>query len=100
MTFAAAEIHCGFGDGPPLAATCKQAGASKRTIERLFQKETGIPLGRWRQQLRLMRGMRPLAEGAKVTTAALDARYSTPSAFIAAFKKILGVLPKSYFPRR
>jgi len=88
------------GDRLPLAAVCRQAGASKRTIERLFQKETGMPLGRWRQQLSLMRGMRLLAEGAKVTTAALDAGYSTPSAFIAAFKKILGVPPKFYFQRR
>ncbi|MEO6799834.1 MAG: AraC family ligand binding domain-containing protein [Rhodanobacter sp.] len=27
-----------------------QAGASRRTLERLFREETGIPFGRWRQQ--------------------------------------------------
>jgi AraC-like DNA-binding protein len=89
-----------FSDPAPLAAVCRTAGASKRTIERLFQSETGMSLGRWRQQLKLTRGMQVLAEGEKVTTAALDAGYSTPSAFIAAFKKILGVSPKSYFQRR
>jgi AraC-like DNA-binding protein len=76
---------------------CKNAGAGKRTIERLFQKETGLTFGKWRQQLRLMQAMRLLAEGAKVTHAALEAGYSTPSAFISMFRKMLGTTPTSYF---
>jgi AraC-like DNA-binding protein/quercetin dioxygenase-like cupin family protein len=80
-----------------LAQISKRAGASKRTIERLFQDEAGITFGRWRQQLRLMQAMRLLAEGAKVTHAALEAGYSTPSAFISMFKKSLGTTPTAYF---
>jgi AraC-like DNA-binding protein len=38
-----------------------------------------------------------LAEGAKVTHAALEAGYSTPSAFIAMFGKALGTTPAAYF---
>jgi AraC-like DNA-binding protein len=38
-----------------------------------------MTFGKWRQQLRLMEAMRLLAEGAKVTHAALEAGYSTPS---------------------
>jgi AraC-like DNA-binding protein/quercetin dioxygenase-like cupin family protein len=81
----------------PLAELCKQAGASKRTLERLFREDLGMTLGKWRQQLRLMQAMRLLAEGAKVTHAALEAGYSTPSAFIAMFGKTLGTTPAAYF---
>src|SRR5580658_1986785 len=88
------------GDVRTLAQLCRVAGASKRSIERLFQQEIGMTFGKWRQQLRLMQGMRLLAEGAKVTHAALESGYSTPSAFISAFKKTLGVTPRSYFSIR
>ena len=47
-----------------------------------------------------MEGMRLLAEGAKVTHAALESGYSTPSAFISMFRKALGVTPGLYFARR
>ena len=76
---------------------CKAAGASKRTVERLFQNEVGMTFAKWRQQLRLMHGMRLLADGAKVTHAALESGYSTPSAFISMFRKALGTTPTLYF---
>ena len=85
------------GNRQSLARVCKTVGASGRTVERLFQEETGMTLGKWRQQLRLMQAMRLLGEGAKVTHAALEAGYSTPSAFIAAFRKSLGTTPAAYF---
>jgi AraC-like DNA-binding protein len=84
-------------DTRTLAQICKRTGASKRTIERLFQQEVGMTLGKWRQQLRLMQALRLLAEGAKVTHAALEAGYSTPSGFISMFKKSLGTTPTAYF---
>ncbi len=82
---------------PSLERACKQAGASKRTIERLFQQETRMSLGKWRQQLRLMRSLQLLAAGEKITSAALEAGYSTPSAFIAMFRRALGTTPRRYF---
>jgi AraC-like DNA-binding protein len=85
------------GNRQSLARVCRTVGASGRTVERVFQEETGMTLGKWRQQLRLMQAMRLLGEGAKVTYAALESGYSTPSAFIAAFKKSLGTTPAAYF---
>src|SRR5215813_13507655 len=85
------------GDQRPLQEICKLAGASKRTIERLFRQETRMSFGRWRQQLRLMQAMRLLAEGHKITHAALAAGYSTPSAFISMFRRVLGTTPGRYF---
>jgi AraC-like DNA-binding protein/quercetin dioxygenase-like cupin family protein len=84
-------------DRRPLPQICKRAGASKRTVERLFQEEVGMTFGKWRQQLRLMQALRLLAEGAKVTHAALESGYSTPSAFISMFRKALVTTPRLYF---
>jgi hypothetical protein len=44
-----------------------------------------------------MQAMRLLAEGAKVTHAALESGYSTPSAFISMFRRTLGTTPSLYF---
>ncbi|HEX3470655.1 MAG TPA: helix-turn-helix transcriptional regulator [Silvibacterium sp.] len=85
------------GNRQTLEQICKPSGASRRTVERLFQDELGMTFGKWRQQLRLMHAMRLLGEGSKVTHAALESGYSTPSAFIAAFRKALGVTPTMYF---
>jgi AraC-like DNA-binding protein len=93
----AAALLANPGDRRPLAQICKSCGASKRTIERLFQADVGMTFSKWRQQLRLMQAMRLLAEGAKVTHAALESGYSTPSAFICMFKKALGTTPAAYF---
>jgi AraC-like DNA-binding protein len=87
------------GDSQPLGCVCAPAGASKRTIERLFLRDVGMSLGKWRQQLRLTRAMQLLAEGAKVTHAAVEAGYSTPSAFISMFRRTLGSTPAAYFRR-
>jgi AraC-like DNA-binding protein/quercetin dioxygenase-like cupin family protein len=80
-----------------LSQLCRAGGASPRTVERLFQKEVGMTFGKWRQQLRLMQALRLLAEGAKVTHAALEAGYSTPSSFISVFRRTLGTTPALYF---
>jgi AraC-like DNA-binding protein/quercetin dioxygenase-like cupin family protein len=84
-------------DQRSLDALCESAGASKRTIERLFRIQTGMTFGKWRQQLRLMHALRLLAEGRKITDVALESGYSTTSAFISMFKKTLGTTPSRYF---
>ncbi len=88
------------GDQRPLEEICRKAGASKRTIERLFLQETRLTFGKWRQQFRLMHAMQLIAEGVKVTRAAFEAGYSTPSAFIAMFRRVLGTTPSRYFGTR
>jgi AraC-like DNA-binding protein/mannose-6-phosphate isomerase-like protein (cupin superfamily) len=85
------------GDERTTEDICRSAGGSKRTIERLFQRETGLSLGRWRQQVRMMQALQLLARGEKIANAAVGAGYSTPSAFIVSFKKALGITPAKYF---
>ncbi|MCW5875490.1 MAG: helix-turn-helix transcriptional regulator [Anaerolineales bacterium] len=78
---------------PTLAA---EASASARTIERLFLKETGLTFGRWRQQARLQHAVCRLAEGADVTSIAVECGYESVSAFVAMFKQSLGTTPGQY----
>ena len=52
-------------DRRPLAQICKVAGAGKRTVERLFQEDVGMTIGKWRQQLRSDAGNAPLGGGSQ-----------------------------------
>ncbi len=75
----------------------KAVGATSRTLTRLFRSETGMSFMQWRQQVRILEGLRMLAREEPVTTVALDLGYEDPSAFIAMFKKALGRTPGRYF---
>ena len=79
-----------------LEKLCRDCGASKRTVERIFLRETKMTFRKWRQQLRLLRSMELLASGEKVTSAALEAGYASTSAFIAMFRRELGTTPLQY----
>src|SRR5229473_7553876 len=83
-------------DQRDLERLCKDCGASKRTIQRVFLEETKMNFGKWRQQLRLLHGLQLLASGEKVTAAALEAGYNSPSAFISMFRRQLGTTPMRY----
>lgn len=80
----------------PLAELARAAGASVRTVERLFRAETTMTIQQWRTRARLLRGLELLADGESVTGAAIGSGYSSSSAFGAAFKAELGVSPRSY----
>lgn len=81
----------------PLPRVARASGASLRTLERLFLRDTALPLGRWRRRARLVAALRALAEGTLITRTAADVGYATPSAFIAAFRREFGVTPGRYF---
>jgi AraC-like DNA-binding protein len=80
-----------------LAAHARAAGASPRTLMRLFPADTGLSFRAWQRQLRLLVALERLAEGQPVTAIALDLGYASPSAFIATFKAATGVTPGRYF---
>ena len=83
-------------DTRPLGHWASSAGASERTLARLFLKETGLTFGAWRQRLRLITAVARLAEGQAVTSVAFDLGYDSPSAFIAMFRRQLGAPPGRY----
>jgi AraC-like DNA-binding protein len=80
-------------NGASLGDLARRAGASLRTLQRLFPAETGLTLEAWRQKARLIWSITRLSAGASVSAAAFDAGYESPSAFIAAFKRQFGVTP-------
>jgi AraC-like DNA-binding protein len=82
--------------GRNMAAVLDIAGAAKRTLERIFLRETGITLGKWRQQLSLVHAVRLLGEGWKVASVAEECGYESPSAFVAMFRTRLGTTPARY----
>lgn len=84
-------------DKRTLAQWAPEAGASARTLARLFLSQTGMSFAQWRQQARLLEALRRLALDQAVTTVALDLGYDSPSAFIAIFKKAMGTTPGKYF---
>lgn len=92
----AKNLSANPADPRPLERLCKDCGASKRTIQRIFLEETRMTFARWRQQLRLHHALQLLASGEKVTIAALDAGYNSASAFISMFRKQLGTTPTRY----
>ena len=59
-----------------------------------------MSFGRWRTHVRLRAALPLLAGGMPVAAAAHRVGYATPSAFVAVFRKIVGVTPGAYFTGR
>src|SRR5260221_1896128 len=92
----AAALQACPDESASIAVLSRRAGASRRTMERLFIAETKMTIDEWRRRLRLLHGVRLLSEGQSVTNSAMDAGYASTSAFIAAFKRTFGVTPARY----
>jgi AraC-like DNA-binding protein len=94
---AALRIRDAPGERATLSALAKVAGASRRTLERVFLAETHMTFGRWRQQARMLHAVPMLARGESVTTTALECGYDSTSAFIEVFTAVLGTTPGRYY---
>ena len=90
---AAERLRAEPGAAVELDALARHAGASARTLQRLFLEETGLRFAEWRQRLRLIHAAVLLGAGSSVTEAGLEAGYASTSAFIAAFRKQFGRTP-------
>jgi len=91
------ELLRDLSDGRTLQDCAVALGMAARTFARLYLRETGMTFGAWRQQQRLMESMRLLAAGSSVTEAALATGYDSTSAFIAMFRRAMGVSPGKFF---
>jgi len=87
-------------DDRTLAAWGATVGASARTLARIFVAETGVGFARWRTAARVAAALPRLAEGRAVAVVAHEVGYANPSAFVAAFRREVGVTPAQYFVDR
>lgn len=107
------SLHAPLPADPRLARVCRQlfdapslavglddvaaeSGLSRRTFTRVFRANTGVSFAEWRQQVCLLAAIERLAQGQAVTRVALDLGYASPSAFSAAFRRVLGSSPSQY----
>jgi AraC-like DNA-binding protein/quercetin dioxygenase-like cupin family protein len=84
------------GNPATLAELGRRAGASARTLSRLFDRELAMSFHRWRTQLRIHHALVLLAAGTSVTDTAIECGWSNPSSFIDAFARAVGQTPGRY----
>lgn len=80
-------------DTPRIRELAAALGVSDRTIERAFVADALMTIGEWRHRARMARAIALLAAGGGVKDVALEIGYETPSAFVTAFKKTMGITP-------
>ncbi|UHC17868.1 helix-turn-helix transcriptional regulator [Methylobacterium currus] len=85
------------GDGRNLEEWAALAGASSRTLARLFKREFGSNFLLWRKQVRALSAIPRLAASEPVGIVAADLGYETPGAFTAMFRRMMGENPSRYF---
>ncbi|WP_340638440.1 helix-turn-helix transcriptional regulator [Noviherbaspirillum cavernae] len=78
----------------------QRAGASGRTLARLFERDLGMSFSQWRQQVRLAHAAPLIASGMPMSRVAAELGYASQSAFSAMFKKTFGQSPSSFFSHR
>jgi AraC-like DNA-binding protein len=69
------------------------AGASVRTLARLFRAETGMSFQQWRRQLRMTEALARIAQGVAPGRVAAAVGYASVPAFGAAFRATFGTSP-------
>jgi AraC-like DNA-binding protein len=71
------------------------AGASTRSLARLFERDLGMSFNRWRQLIRFHSALEELSLGEPISRVAEHHGYLSTSAFSAAFSKVMGMPPSS-----
>ncbi|MCA1325059.1 AraC family transcriptional regulator [Herbaspirillum sp. alder98] len=75
------------------------AGASERTVIRLFPRETGLQFRHWVQQVHLSEALVRLSRGDPVGVVAQALGYKSQSAFSNMFRRALNQAPNRYLQR-
>lgn len=73
---------------------------SSRTLRRLIRNELNMSFNEWRQQILLIHALEMMARGESIGDVAYALGYSTPSNFIAMFRRVYGESPTRYFSNR
>ena len=88
-------------DDPARHATLQgwagEAGASVRTVARLFRLELGTTFAEWRQQVLLAKALSMAARKRPMAHIAAELGYASASAFSAMVRRSVGVPPSRFF---
>jgi AraC-like DNA-binding protein/quercetin dioxygenase-like cupin family protein len=85
-------------DTRPLVAWSEIAGASARTLARLFESELQLTFTAWRQRVRFHNALEAIARAEPIDQIAFRNGYRSPSAFSAAFRSVMGHAPTAVRP--
>ncbi|MFO1028122.1 MAG: helix-turn-helix transcriptional regulator [Acetobacteraceae bacterium] len=85
-------------DPRDLEAHADAAGASVRTLTRLFRTETGLSFQQWRRQLRMIEALALLGRGEPPARVAAAVGFASVPAFGAAFRETFGITPSAMGP--
>jgi len=80
-----------------LAGWARDAGASERTVSRLFRHDLQTTFGRWRQQVLLAKAVSLAARKLPMGTIASELGYASASAFTAMVRRSVGAPPSRFF---
>jgi len=81
--------RCNLGDW------AAEAGASVRTLARLFEEELGVGFVAWRQRVRFHNALESIVAGEPIALIAERNGYRSASAFSNAFRTVMGQPPSS-----
>lgn len=73
---------------------------SSRNLSRLFSKETGFSVNRWRRQMHIAKALPLLAQGHSVQSIADELGYESAGAFVTMFRKSTGTPPRRFMAER
>lgn len=74
-----------------------EAGASERTVARLFRQELGTTFAAWRQQVLLAKALALAARKRPMAHIAAELGYASASAFTAMVRRSVGQPPRRFF---
>jgi AraC-like DNA-binding protein/quercetin dioxygenase-like cupin family protein len=80
-----------------LAGWAGEAGASVRTVARLFRQDLGTTFAEWRQQVLLAKALSMAARKRPMAHIAAELGYASASAFSAMVRRSVGVPPSRFF---
>ncbi len=90
------HIRAHFAERVRLEDLCTALFVSRAQLTRSFRAATGLSVGQYLRELRLMEAKIMLARGASVLDAALDCGFGNISHFIRIFAREVGCTPKQY----
>jgi transcriptional regulator GlxA family with amidase domain len=83
-------------DGRSVQAWADELAMSVRHFSRRFAQETGMTFDQWRLHARVRVALGLLAQGVPVATVGRRVGYSSASAFVQAFSRVMGHTPGWY----